>query len=101
MRTIKYFDVLYNSDRTEGKGPTVSTGFGFEDEGEARKFVQSEIYAKAYGVMGTKGSKYDVKRETIIIYESISEFLAEAKRDLRQSALDKLSEEEKKALGLI
>lgn len=105
MKEITFYEVTANSDTTEGRGHTIYTGICFDHENDALAFAQSDHY-KPYAVMGVVNkeySKFNVKKQTKIVYECFNEYDSETQRkiDLKQSALDKLTEEEKEILGLI
>jgi len=89
------FQITYNSDGTEGRGQEISLNIYFEEKQDAINFVVSKYYAHKYGVMGCKGSEYDVntiKTESLIpnIYKDINDF--ENKTDI----VIKRTEKEKK-----
>lgn len=100
----KFFGIYYNGDRTEGKGPLLFTGIGFVIYEDALMFVQSPIYANEWGVMGTLGSKYDVKETSITVYSSFQEGVDNIGKHLDSQkkirALAKLTKEERDLLGL-
>lgn len=102
-----YYEITQNSDQTEGRGYSVTTGVFFWKHSDAMEFVGSYRYQK-YGVMGSTGSKYDIQEHTTKlprIFESLAEYdkahpnKEELKR-IRKGALDKLSSMERKALGI-
>lgn len=103
MQTITFYEVTQNSDKTEGKGMDMPTGFGFYDKQEAIHFAESEDYAKKFGVMGCRGSKYDVVDRTIHIFsdrnDMIKNYDAIMKETCKKQALAKLTKEEREALG--
>jgi hypothetical protein len=107
MTTDKYYEITCNSDTTEGRGSTQSTGINFEHYSDAMAFVKSDRYRK-WGVMGTTGSEYDIKEKTKKlprIYQSLAEYDAanpdkETLKKIKEEALAKLSPLERKALGL-
>tara|TARA_S200002703_G_scaffold127052_1_gene113653 strand:- start:3120 stop:3443 length:324 start_codon:yes stop_codon:yes gene_type:complete len=104
MEQHTYWQVLKNSDRTEGRGPMLPTDIAFTLQASALEFVKSDHYAKQYGVMGTPGSDYCVKEVTVFVYESMDEYNENRPERVeerkRQKALSKLSEEDRRVLGL-
>jgi hypothetical protein len=100
MKTVIGFQITYNSDKTEGRGSTRLTDIVFENKDDALTFVGSKEYAKKYGVMGSKGSRYDVKEVELNFYSSMSDF-NEREVELKEHALSKLTKKEKEILGLI
>ena len=99
----KYWRVTANSDTCEGRGPCFDTPFAFYSEAEALKFAQSKYYANKYGVMGTPGSKYDIRevKTRIKIFRTCDEALEEVSDEaVRTRALAKLTSEEIRVLGL-
>lgn len=99
-----YFEITKNTDSTEGRGSTVGTGIFFWKHSDALGFVTSDRYCK-FGVMGTKGSKYDIKEHSTIvpkIYNSLEEYDEQRNQQtIREQALKKLTVEEQEALGLV
>ena len=98
-----YYEITKNTDSVEGRGSTVGTNIFFWEHGDALAFVSSDRYRK-FGVMGTTGSTYDIKRHSAKlpkIYTSLEEYDSEHSSDtLRKKALSKLTKEEKRLLGL-
>jgi hypothetical protein len=86
------FEAYTNSDLTEGRGHKVSIGF-FTHQSDA---VQA---AKKRGVWGSDASveKATVK---IRIYESFDEYKNATDENIREKALSKLTDDEKRVLGL-
>jgi hypothetical protein len=107
MDKTTYYEITQNTDQTEGRGGSVTTGIFFWKKPDALEFVKSYRY-QPFGVMGTTGSQYDIRERTTKlprIYESLEEYdkahpskekLAKVKRE----ALAKLSDVERRALGL-
>jgi len=104
MKTIKFYQVMKNLDRTEGRGPMIPADIGFTNQTSALAFVTSDYYAKEYGVQGTPGSEYDVKERTYFIYDSFDEWDQHSPDRVderkRENALAKLTVEERSLLGL-
>lgn len=90
---ISGYEAYTNSDLTEGRGRDVHIGY-FVHESDARKAVKKK------GVMGTDADTRKVDKE-ILLFETYEEFETIKTNDLRKKALNKLSYDEKKALGLI
>ena len=103
MRTTEYFAITANSDTTEGRGHKFDTGVVFTNEADAIAFATSSRY-KRWGVQGTVGSKYDVRKCTTHIFDRLEDFDANwdtvQKVEQREKALAKLTAEDRKALGL-
>lgn len=97
-----YHEVWENTDKSEGKGRSKFTGICFTTRSEAVKFAKSDTYAELYGVMGTKGGDYDVVSEDRAIYMCADDVSAKNQRkiDKRNRALAKLTDEDRKLLGL-
>lgn len=101
MKLINCFEVLGNTDTTEGRGPLKIVA-RFSTYEEAAKFVKSKAYSK-WCVMGYQSGKEDLKniRETVmIILDSVDEMVKQQNEDLKASALAKLSKLERAALGV-
>jgi len=91
----KLFQITYNSDDIEGRGREMLLNIYFEEEAEAMKFITSKYYSEKYGVMGSQGSKYDIKTvatQSLVpnIYKNINDF--ENKTDI----VINMTEKEKK-----
>ena len=101
MIKLKVFEVYGNSDTTEGRGPMVLVARFIKRE-LAEEFVRSKEYAN-WCVMGYQNPKDEIKNikeAEIVIFELVSEIGEVRKTALKQSALSKLTKEEKEALGL-
>lgn len=107
MKELKYYEITRNGDSNEGRGPTVRTEIFFRHKSDALIFVKSSRYCQ-FGVMGTCGSEHDVRERTTklpIIYDSLDAY-DEANPDkeklkrIQAAALAKLTDFEKKVLGL-
>jgi len=90
MITLEYFEVADAYD-AEGKGPTEVIG-RFTREGDA------EAYARG---RGNYGADARVIRKYLIISESLEESEDAKNERTRQAALAKLTDKEKRVLGLI
>lgn len=107
MKTISYFAVMENTDKTEGRGLCIPTGIGFEREEDALDFVASPSYAK-YATMGVPPSRQwagaYVNRIAITVFDDLDEceiqFPELEKIRKRKKALAKLTDEERALLGL-
>ena len=75
MRKVHFYEIMYNYDQTEGRGPLITTNICFDSKEEAIKFVKTPEYYKKYGVMGSDTSypEHYVKERDLTIYESIQE----------------------------
>lgn len=80
-----------NSDQTEGRGHDVTIAF-FTHRKDAVKAARNA------GPMGTDGSVRKVQRPKV--FESYADYEKHVKFDLRERALQKLTAEERQALGL-
>lgn len=78
-----------NADLTEGRGPMVIIAL-FSDEVSARSA------ARGWGVMGVG----DGEVTPMFVYNTYREYVEEKDNEIRNRALAKLSEEEKRTLGL-
>lgn len=106
MQTITFWEVLENADKVEGKGSMVGTGIAFPSKEAAVAFASSKHY-KPYAVMGIINKEYamyDVKEKCITIFSSMEDFEnnfeAHKKEVIRQRAINKLTKEERDALGI-
>ena len=107
MAQTDYYEITQNSDSTEGRGATVTTGIYFWKHEDALAFVKSDRYCR-FGVMGTPGNEYDISKKTTKlpkIYSSLAEYdetnpNGETLKRIKKEALAKLTDAEKKALGL-
>jgi len=101
-KDIEITTIYTNSDNTEGKGHSVEVAH-FTHHRDAVQVCKDERFYRKYGVMGTPlDPRYAVKNRTIHVYESAQEYWDqhdEYKR--RQRALDKLTDDDKRVLGLI
>lgn len=101
MQTINCYEVLGNSDTTEGRGPMMVVA-RFSNEPAARAFVKSPTYAK-WCVMGYQNTEYDLKnirKMTMHILDSYVEFNDMQVQEDRARALAKLTPAERKLLGI-
>lgn len=100
---ITVFATYRNSDMTEGRGPMVLDKV-FSNEDDAYSYIN-----KQDGVMGRRPSNFGQKSwdqmgdwtvRSIVIYASINEADEAYQETLRHTALSKLTDAEKQALGL-
>lgn len=101
MQKIKCFEVMGNTDTTEGRGP-MKVVARFNTREAALVYVRSKAYSQ-WCVMGVQSWVYDsrnIVENTILIFDSMDEMEEVRKSKLRKSALSKLTTEEKEALGL-
>jgi hypothetical protein len=89
MKRINVFEASHNSDSAEGRGRSVHDGYFVHKKDADRA-------AKGKGCMGTAGDVDDVE---LIIFDTYEEFKGEKDNQLRTQALNKLSAEEREALG--
>lgn len=99
MKIINATCLEVNMDLTEGRGPMKPFAY-FSDRRDAEKLNNDPKFYKNHGVQGTPYGDYNIKEVTIIVNDSIEEFWKGADEALKQSALKKLSEAERKVLGL-
>lgn len=98
--TIKYYELTYNSDGTEGRGHSVVAA-RFVNKDDAVAVCNDPRYWKKHGVMGTKmDPKYDVREVCAPLFESAADFWNYDVEEVKKRALAKLTDAEKKALGL-
>lgn len=104
MEQHNYWQVLRNSDTTEGRGPMLPTDIAFILEASALTFVKSDHYAKTWGVQGMPGNDHCVKKMTVFVYDSLDDYNDNTPERVlerkRQAALCKLSTEDRQVLGL-
>jgi hypothetical protein len=98
--TIKYYELTYNSDGTEGRGYSIVAA-RFVNKDDAVAVCNDERYWKKHGVMGTKmDPKYDVREVCGPLFESTADYWHYDVDEVKKKALAKLTDAEKKALGL-
>lgn len=101
MQTIKCFEVMGNTDTTEGRG-TMKVVARFSNYEEAAKYVKSKAYSR-WCVMGYQNEKTDLNniRETVLtILDTCDELELQHREELKAQGLAKLSKAEREALGL-
>ncbi len=100
MKTMTFFEVLGHTDTTEGRGPMMVVA-RFTKKNHAHLCIKSKEYSK-YCVMGYQSPNdiNNVRGTTINVLESFDEFEDYKLENIRKTALSKLTEKEKKALGL-
>lgn len=101
MQTIKCFEVLGNTDTTEGRSP-MKVVARFSTREAAVTYVKSPKYAKwcVMGYLSTDDEKYNIKEATLTILDSIEDLEAAETEQIKVRALTKLTKEERDALGL-
>jgi len=82
------YEVLRNMDQNEGRGP-MKRFAAFSNKADA--IVASK---------GQDGWGGDAQIEPIHVFESVEEYETKTRMDIKTRALNKLSDEEKEALGL-
>ncbi len=92
MIKYKVYEVTVNSDMTEGRGPMRHLAF-FTDQNDA------ELAGEPHKIMGV-GKGHSVKFKELRIYQSLNEYTERTAYSLRKSALAKLTDDEKRALGI-
>jgi len=86
------WEAYTNSDLTEGRGSDVTIAF-FTNEAAAIRA------ARGRGPMGSDA--YVRPHQKPMIFDSYEAYAASQKQDIRRQALAKLSQEEKRELGLV
>jgi hypothetical protein len=102
MKTIKLWACQANRDQTEGRGPMYDVCYASTKEA-AIKIVTNPTFYKNYGVQLSPphdGGKYDIAEREMVVYDNIGEYLEGIKNQAVQTALKKLTKEEKELLGL-
>jgi hypothetical protein len=99
---IEYTTIMADTDKTEGRGHLVPVAH-FKNPGDARTVCEDARFYKQHGVMGTPMNPGTyVRKTTIRVYDSVEEFWECHDEDTaRAKALAKLTDEDKKVLGLI
>lgn len=101
MQDIKFYELSYNSDCVEGRGYN-KIHARFANKDDAITICNDQKFWKRYGVMGTKiDPAHHVKEVVGIVFESVSEYLNYDENAIKEAALAKLTDIEKKLLGLI
>lgn len=104
MKTLKLWACQANCDRTEGRGPMEDICYASSKD-IALKIVNDPVYYRKHGVMGVApwdDGKQDVSERNLIVYEDYSEYVDSVNIEAKKAvALGKLTNEEKKLLGLI
>lgn len=101
MQTIKCFEVLGNTDTTEGRTPKKVVAY-FSTREEAIKYVKSPAYRKwcVMGVQCNDDIVYNISEVTLTILDTASEIEQAEREQIKIRALAKLTKEERAALGL-
>lgn len=101
MQEIRCYEVMGNTDTTEGRGP-MKVVARFKTREAAAAYVRSDAY-REWCVQGIKNWVYDsqnIKETTMVILDSMDELDEVRKLRLKQSAIAKLTKEEREVLGL-
>lgn len=102
MHRQTLFAITYNSDSTEGRGPTLTLGYAKSQELAVQ--IVTDPRFKKYSVWGVHSAidavKYNVKETELIIFETVDEAYVIPDEQTRQRALEKLTAEERRVLGL-
>lgn len=101
-KDIEVTTIYSNSDNIEGRGHDVEVAH-FANHSDAVAVCKDERFYKQHGVMGMPmNPEYACKKHRMHVYESAQEYWNQHdEHNKRQRALDKLTTEEKKILGLI
>ena len=87
------YHVIGNTDSNEGRGSNYIIT-------RCSNIEAANFIANGRGVMGTKATVSGPHKERIVIFDEVKEFWEEENLLARENALAKLTEEEKKLLGL-
>ncbi|MDG7050636.1 MAG: hypothetical protein JRZ94_05475 [Nitrososphaerota archaeon] len=99
MKQVHVFAIMNNRDNTEGRGPLYPDAY-FDKKEDAEKICHSPGYYKKHGVMGTDSC--EVSPVNMVIWESVEEYTENHEYQKKwQTAMDKLTEQEKRILGLV
>lgn len=90
--TIQGYRVIGNSDDIEGRGSSIDIAYTTNE-------LTAKKIAKGRGVMGRDASVQPFSK-VYKLYGTFEEFEEDRKKTIKASALNKLTDEEKKALGL-
>ena len=76
MKTITLYEVTANSDQTEGRGNTISTGVFFNSYNSALTFVKSDYYRKwaREGIVNRKSAQNNVRKLTMRTFDSVHDY---------------------------
>ena len=98
--SIKYYELTYNSDGTEGRGYSVVAA-RFVNKADAVAVCNDKRFWGKHGVMGTKmNPEHDVREVLAPLFDSVPDYWQYSEDEVRRKALAKLTDLEKKALGL-
>jgi hypothetical protein len=100
MKTI--WVPFYNADSTEGRGPMVPKSFGFDAEIEALNYINTQPGIMGRRAPGGHWSQHmnDWVIRPIQVLSSASEVMDVERENLKNQALNKLTQAEREALGL-
>ncbi len=99
MKTLEVYTIYKNSDQTEGRGHSIPV-VRFDNKFEAERLAcDSEFYGR-HGVMGCNNLSIGI--ETFDVYESYEEYQTiHGEAELKRIALSKLTQEDRRVLGLL
>jgi len=98
--TLKFYELTYNSDGVEGRGPDVVAA-RFVRRDDAVAVCEDKRFWGKHGVMGTKiDPKYHVREVVVPLFDSVPDYWNYDVEEVKKKALAKLTDAEKKALGL-
>lgn len=102
MHRQTLFAITYNSDSTEGRGHTLTLGYAKSQELAVQ--IVTDPRFKQYCVWGvhspTDAVKYNVRETDLVIFDTVDEAYVIPDEWTRQKALEKLTAEERRVLGL-
>lgn len=102
MKIIELWACLKNQDQTEGRGPMEVVCYA-KDESTALEIVNLPVFWGKHGVQGCRpygDGKYDVSLKSLLIFDSVGEYVSHSKDEKVKKALAKLTTEDKRLLGL-
>ncbi len=104
MKSLKVWAVMANSDQNEGRGRQYEVLYT-DNKAAALHIVNHPDFYGRYGVMGTapyNDGASDVREKELCIFTSLDDYLDSVNVEkLKQAALNKLTDKEKKLLGLV
>lgn len=103
MKVETLFAITHNSDLTEGRGHTVILGYTRTQE-LANAIVSDKRFSR-WCCMGVHDARecqrHNVRKQDVVIFENAEEIYAREEDLERKKALAKLTDHDKKILGLI
>lgn len=103
MKTIETYDIVGESDTTEGRGPSITVA-RFSKSPPALEFALR--YGGRWTVMGCPMAESAVRHSSLLVFDTVEEACEElgietpAIKQAKANALSKLTPQERKLLGL-